>query len=131
MAFESDLKMNIDFDLSTSIGGDLQMASDTEDVIQSSVTNILLYIGELSHYPDYGNTVFNERIKMSDSGFVTVESDSRDAILQDERVDTVDSITATQVDGEDSVVSLEYTMTLTDGRQVSNSLKFNIGGVIL
>jgi hypothetical protein len=85
----------IDGDLVVTDLGDLAItASDNDDVIQMANNNIMTRLGENIHHPEVGNDVYNKRLKITSSGLAEVESDSKNAILNDTRVSDVYNILA-------------------------------------
>lgn len=83
-------------DLIASTFGDIALTnSNNDDIIQSANNNIMTISGENYLHPTIGNMAYNRRLKISDSGFRQIESDSKDAILfGDTRVKEVTYISA-------------------------------------
>lgn len=120
----ADISMNGGNDLQVSMG-DLVIIggnNDIYDIVQQSINSVMTVKGELENHPDYGNSIFNERKKMSDTGLLYIASACKSAILMgDARVKSVDSIVAERVDDKEYMCKIKYTLTSTYGDTISSS----------
>jgi hypothetical protein len=116
----------IDGDLVVTDLGDLAItASDNDDVIQMANNNIMTRLGENIHHPEVGNDVYNKRLKITSSGLAEVESDSKNAILNDTRVSDVYNILAYAGDNYGECI-IEYALTTVDGSKLDGRVSVNI-----
>lgn len=94
-------------DLMSDKYGDIAICKDEyEDVIQTANNNILLRFGSHRYHPDLGNKVFTRRIKKNQSGLDDIAFESKNAILNDSRVISVEKVNVSTIqDSTTCVVS--------------------------
>lgn len=90
---DTDIMLH-DNDISSTQSGDISLVSDTDNILQTIISNILTRYGELELDPTRGNMIYNRRVKLTNSGLKQVEEDCKNAILQDPRISRVLSISA-------------------------------------
>lgn len=114
-------------DLVISGYGDLSLhITDDDNVIQMANSAIYTIKGENIFHSEYGNDAWNKRLKIAESGFSTVESCAKDAILHAlPEVMDVKSIKATKGEGYGEC-NINYTLVTFDGRTISGSTHINI-----
>lgn len=107
--------------------GDLMLdINDDYDIIQMANNTINTVLHENIFHLDYGNDAWNKRLKIAESGFATIESDAKAAILHaDNRVMEVLSIKASKGDNYGECM-VQYTLMIVDGRTISSSTSINI-----
>ena len=120
----ADISMNGSNDLQVSMG-DLVIIggnNDIYDIVQQSINSVMTVQGELEYHTSYGNTIFNERKKMSDTGLLYIASACKSAIMMgDARVKSVDNIVAERVEDKDYTCKVKYTLTSIYGDTMSSS----------
>lgn len=117
----SDLLLDKDGDICTSNFGDLLCCNDDMDIIQQANNMIMMKIGENPFHFNLGNASLSDRMKFKGSYLDKIETDCISAIeLGDDRVDSVDELTATLSDtyGE---VNISYTLTTIGGNVLNSS----------
>lgn len=107
--------------------GDIMLEPDEDfDIIQMANSAINTIKGSNIFHGEYGNDAWNKRLKISESGFVTIENCATDAILQaDSRVEEVQYIEATKGD-EYGECRIKYTLLTVDGNILSSEVSINI-----
>lgn len=114
-------------DLVVSEFGDLSLLqSDEDNIIQTANLAICTRKGSNIFHPEYGNDVWNRRVKMSESGFRIVEACSKDAILNSSNeILDVTSIRASRGNAAREC-NINYTLSTVNGRLVSGITSINI-----
>lgn len=113
-------------DLVRSLFGDLAIVSDDDDIIQTAINNIKTKYGEMELHPEFGNTAFTTRMKLSDTNMVSVENSCRIAILQDVRVSKVSRIKAIKSTDIYGQCDINFTLVTTDGKVLDSGVSINI-----
>lgn len=107
--------------------GDIMLEPDEDfDIIQMANSAINTIKGSNIFHGEYGNDAWNKRLKISESGFATVESCATDTILQaDSRIEEVQEIEAIKGD-EYGECRIKYTLLTIDGDTISSETSINI-----
>ena len=117
----SDIMLN-NGDILNTIFGDVSVANEDEDIIQSAINNVLTIYGENEFHPDLGNTIYNDRNKLSSSNLVLIQDACKSAIeLNDDRVKQVTSITATKDADIYGSCIISFILETTDSKVLSSS----------
>lgn len=116
----------INGDLIQSIYGDLAVISDNDDILQTAINNINTKYGELELHNTYGNTAFAKRMKLSDINLSEVENACESAILQDERVSRITSISASKSTTVYGQCTMSFTLLTNDGTILSSSTALTV-----
>ena len=114
-------------DLIISPLGDISLhLTDDDNIIQTANLAIAIAKGGNIFHRDYGNDAWNKRLKISESGFNTVEIYSKEAILHaSSEIAEVTSIKASKGEGYGECI-VAYTLVTVDGRVISSSTGINI-----
>lgn len=114
-------------DLIISPLGDISLhLTDDDNIIQTANLAIAIPKGENIFHSDYGNDAWNKRLKVSESGFSTVEIYAKEAILNaSSEIADVTSISASKGTGYGECI-VAYTLVTVDGRVISSSTSINI-----
>jgi hypothetical protein len=120
--------MLVNGDLAVSITGDIALVTDGDEIIQTAINNMSTIYGELDSDPTRGNMIFTRRVKLSPSGLRQVESDCKNAILQDTRVADIPYISATRSTTVAYECDIEFTIRDIDGNTHSSNASINLLG---
>ena len=115
-------------DIGASNFGDILIVNDDDDIIQMAVNNMLTVYGSNEFHPNIGNTIHNERHKLSGNGLAEIANKCRNAILQDPRVANVIEITATNASTEENYGACNITFILltTYGAKLSSAITVSL-----
>lgn len=108
--------------------GDIDLVGGGDEIIQTAISNILTVHGEIPSDPTRGNMIYNRRIKMTRSGLRQVESDSKNAILQDPRVVDVVYISAAKSDTVPYQCDIQFQIRDIDGNTLSSTTVIILNG---
>lgn len=109
-------------DIDVSPYSDLAIVQSYDEITQSAINNILTIYGENQFHPDIGNMVHNKRLKISNGGLATIIQDCSNAVMQDDRVAAVKSLTA-EIDSDNNTkVNITFTLMAVDGTLLSSMI---------
>ena len=119
----SDIAL-INGDIATSNSGDILIIDDDADVIQMAVNNIMTIQGDNEFHTEIGNTVYNNRFKMSQRGLEDIANRCKNAILNDSRVRNVLEIIAKNASTVDNYGLCEVSFVLLTiyGKQLNSNV---------
>ena len=119
----SDIAL-INGDITASNLGDILIIDDDADVIQMAVNNIMTIQGANEFHTEIGNTVYNNRFKMSQRGLEDIANRCKNAILNDSRVQNVLEIIAKNASTIDNYGLCEVSFVLLTiyGKQLNSSV---------
>lgn len=109
-------------DIDVSPYADLAIVQSYDEITQSAINNILTIYGENQFHPDIGNMVHNKRLKISKGGLATIIQDCSNAIMQDDRVAAVKSLTAEIDPDNNTKVNITFTLMAVDGTLLSSMI---------
>ena len=114
-------------DLVVSTNGDISLLNnDDNNIIQMANSAISTIKGENIFHLSYGNDAWNKRLKISDSGFRTVEVCAKEAILNAvSEVSEVSNIEAIKGDEYGECI-IKYTLLTDTNKSISSSTSINI-----
>lgn len=113
----------INGDIMASNFGDILIINDDDDVIQHAVNSILTIYSANKFHENIGNTVYNDRFKMSERGLQDVADRCKNAILQDYRVQNVLEIVAKNASMiEYGLCEVSFVLETTDGRVLNSNV---------
>lgn len=114
-------------DLIVSTNGDISLLNtDDDNIIQMVNSAISTIKGENIFHLSYGNDAWNKRLKISDSGFRTVEVCAKEAILNNvAEVSEISSIEAIKGDVYGECV-IKYALLTVTNKLISSSTSINI-----
>lgn len=113
-------------DIDSSLFGDITLVDDDADIVQSCIALIMIRYGELDLHPTTGNTIMNQRIKLSDIGVMKIADACSDAIMQEPRVKSVKSITATKSRVKYGECDISFTILTNSGKQLSSNISLSL-----
>ena len=116
-----------DGDIVVSDLGDIALhLADDDNIVQMANAAIYTIKGENIFHTEFGNDAWNRRLKLSDSGYRTVEACAREAILHySEEIHDVVSITA-EKGSANNECNISYTLMTVDGRTISSRTTISI-----
>lgn len=119
----SDIAL-INGDIMASNFGDILIVNDEDDIIQMAKNNIMTIYGSNEFHPTIGNTVHNNRFKMSERGLEDIAKRCKEAILQDYRVTSVLEVTAKNVSTIENYGScnISFILETNNGIQLSSDV---------
>lgn len=119
----SDIAL-INGDIAASNLGDILIIDDDADVIQMAVNNIMTIQGANEFHTEIGNTVYNNRFKMSQRGLEDIANRCKNAILNDSRVQNVLEIIAKNASTIDNygLCEVSFVLLTTYGKQLNSSV---------
>lgn len=119
----SDIAL-INGDIAASNLGDILIIDDDADVIQMAVNNIMTIQGANEFHTEIGNTVYNNRFKMSQRGLEDIANRCKNAILNDSRVKNVLEIIAKNASTIDNygLCEVSFVLLTTYGKQLNSSV---------
>ena len=119
----SDIAL-INGDIAASNLGDILIIDDDADVIQMAVNNIMTIQGANEFHTEIGNTVYNNRFKMSQRGLEDIANRCKNAILNDSRVQNVLEIIAKNASTIDNygLCEVSFVILTTYGKQLNSSV---------
>lgn len=119
----SDIAL-INSDIAASNFGDILIIDDDADIIQMAVNNIMTIQGDNEFHTEIGNTVYNNRFKMSQRGLEDIANRCKNAILNDSRVRNVLEIIAKNASTVDNYGLCEVSFVLLTiyGKQLNSSV---------
>lgn len=109
-------------DISATPYGDIAVVTSYDEITQSAIDNILTIYGENQYHTDIGNMAYKRRLKISNSGLDIVKQDCINAILMDDRIDSVVSINAEYDKDNANNINISFVIKSTDGTLMSNSI---------
>lgn len=109
-------------DIDVSPYADLAIVQSYDEITQSAINNILTIYGENQFHPDIGNMVHNKRLKISNGGLATIIQDCSNAIMQDDKVAAVKSLTAEIDPDNNTKVNITFTLMAVDGTLLSSMI---------
>lgn len=109
-------------DIDVSPYADLAIVQSYDEITQSAINNILTIYGENQFHPDIGNMVHNKRLKISNGGLATIIQDCSNAVMQDDRVAAVKSLTAEIDPDNNTKVNITFTLMAVDGTLLSSMI---------
>lgn len=109
-------------DIPTTIYGDVAVVESYDEITQSAINNILTVYGENEYHTELGNMVYKRRLKFSSSSIETIKKDCINAIMIDERIDSVLSIKVSYDDDNKNNVNIEFTIKTVDGTVTSSAI---------
>lgn len=115
-------------DIVASNFGDILIADDNNDIVQTAINNIYTIRGANQFHPHIGNDVYNGRYKMSQNGLKEIASACMDAIMLDYRVINVVEVTAKNVSTLENygLCEISFTLITIDGTQLSSSVTIQL-----
>lgn len=115
-------------DIVVSNFGDLLVVDDDSDVIQMAVNSILTIYSANELHPNLGNTVYNDRFKMSERGLKDIAGRCKNAILNDPRVANVLEIVARNASTPQNygLCEVSFVLLTTYDRELSSSVSIII-----
>lgn len=99
-------------------------ASEDDDILQQAINNIKTVYGEMLFHPELGNALYSTRRKITDD-MTDIINECEIAILQDDRIESVDELIATRSDMPGSV-DIRFLITTIYDRTLSSSTSINI-----
>lgn len=106
--------------------GDISITtSDNDDIIQQAINSIYTKFGEMYLHPELGNKMLNGRYKIADD-MSDVEADCQEAMMYDERIDSVDEISIVRSSRIRGSVDINFTITTIYGDVLSSDITVNI-----
>ena len=123
----SDIAL-INGDILASNFGDILIADDNSDIIQMAVNNIMTVYGANQFHPNIGNTVYNDRYKMSENGLKEIASKCMNAILLDYRVANVIEVVARNASTLENygLCDISFALVTIHGTQLSSSVTIQL-----
>lgn len=123
----SDIAL-INGDISASSFGDISIIDDDADVIQMAVNNIMTIYGANPFHVNLGNTVYNNRFKMSTRGLEDVANRCKNAILNDYRVQNVLEIIAKNAGTitNPGLCEVSFVLLTTYGKELSSNVTITL-----
>lgn len=123
----SDIAL-INGDIMASNFGDILVVNDDDDIIQMAINNIMTIHGSNEFHPNIGNTVYNDRFKMSERGLQDIASRCKNAILQDYRVRNVLEITARNVSTPQNygLCEISFVLLTTYDKELSSNVTITL-----
>lgn len=109
-------------DIDISPHADLAIVQSYDEITQSAINNVLTAYGENQFHPDVGNMVHNRRLKVSRGGLATIIQDCSNAIMQDDRVAAVKSLTAETDPSDNTKINIAFTIMAVDGTLLSSMI---------
>ncbi|QYY44789.1 Phage baseplate assembly protein W [Aneurinibacillus thermoaerophilus] len=95
------------------VGNEIATMSQIENIRNQLYLRLLCEKGELIYYPEYGTNLYRMLSKsMTPAQIQKIEGEVRDTIMQDPRVDNVQSVTVEV--GKDDVVIITARVTVQD-----------------
>lgn len=115
-------------DLIVSDYGDILLhLSDDDNIIQMANNAIHTIKGENIFHLGYGNDAWNKRLKMSQSGFDTVNACAKEAILHAvPDVSEIVSIDSSKSEDNAGECIVSYVLLTNSGKRISSSTTINI-----
>ena len=115
-------------DIVASEFGDILIANDDDDIIQTAINNIMAIYGENEFHSEIGNTVYNGRYKMSENGLKEIANHCKDAIMRDYRVANVIEVIATNISTVENygLCDIAFTLITIYGSQLSSSTAISL-----
>ena len=123
----SDIAL-INGDIAASSFGDIFIIDDDADIIQMAVNNIMTIQGANEFHTEIGNTVYNDRFKMSQRGLEDIAGRCKNAILNDYRVQSVLEIIAKNISTTDNygLCEISFVLLTIYGRQLSSNVTITL-----
>lgn len=123
----SDIAL-VNGDISASSFGDILIVDDDADVIQMAVNNIMTIYGANEFHKEIGNTVYNDRFKMSERGLMDIAGRCKNAILSDYRVQNVLEIVAKNAStpGNYGLCKVSFVLLTTYGKELSSNVTITL-----
>ena len=113
-------------DISSSMYGDIAVVTSYDDITQSAANNILTVYGENQFHPNIGNMARLRRLKVADSSLETIQKDCINAIMTDNRIESVVSMIASYDEENANNVNISFTIKAIDGTLMSNNITINM-----
>lgn len=115
-------------DLVASDYGDILLhLSDDDNIIQMANNAIYTIKGENIFHPGYGDDAWNKRLKISQSGFDTVNACVKEAILHGvPEVSEVVSVNSAKSEENVGECVVSYILLTNNGKRISSSTTINI-----
>lgn len=123
----SDIAL-INGDIVASNFGDILVVNDDNDIIQMAINNIMTIYGANEFHPNIGNTVYNDRFKMSERGLQDIANRCKNAILQDYRVENVIEIVAKNASTPQNygLCEVSFILLTSYGKELSSSVTITL-----
>lgn len=119
----SDIAL-INGDIVASNFGDILVINDDDDIVQMAINNIRTIFGANQFHPNTGNTVYNDRFKMSERGLEDIAARCKSAILQDPRVQNVLEIVARNISTQKDygLCDISFVLLTTYGKRLNSNV---------
>ena len=105
---------------------DITVVNGDDEILQMAIHSIRTFFGENEYHPEIGNKIYTRRLKVLDSGADTIVSDCTSAILQDDRVRSVDEMSVYYDKENKHNLEVEFTLTTSTGSVISGTVQIQI-----
>lgn len=111
-------------DIMASNFGDIMIINDDDDIVQMAINNIQTVYGSNPFHPTIGNTVHNDRFKMSKRGLEDIANRCKNAIMGDYRIQNVLEVIARNISTQENygLCEISFVILTTYGKELSSSI---------
>lgn len=114
-------------ELASTMFGDIAIVSnEDDDVLQMAIHNIRTIYGENQFHDDIGNKIYERRLKVIDTDADTIVKDCTNAIMQDDRVQTVQDMLVYADEHDRHSLEIEFTLVTTYGSVIASTVQIQI-----
>lgn len=106
--------------------GDIAICNDDNDIIQQAVNSIATAVGENVFHPEFGNPSLNNRMKYTESYLDSIEEGCRTAILQDERVASIENISISLSEDNNTSCDISFVLKTIEDIELTSTCTIDL-----